>query len=139
MDIGQGELAQTLYVFKSKPKETDIISNKIIPDKVGFVIGHFPYVSHIYRDQSRHTGSEASQRQSLAEKLMGAAFFVQNHKLQLFETSNFYQDQVKQVVDHLERMLKIEHPCNVRFSPPSTQHHLKLVFVPNLKLKSDIR
>lgn len=36
-------------------------------------------------------------------------------------------------------MLKIEHPSNVRCSPPSTQHHLKLVFVPNLKLKKEIR
>lgn len=59
-------------MFKCKPRDSDIISNKIIPDKVGFVVGHFPYVSHIYRDQLRPGQGETS----LAAKLMGAAFFV---------------------------------------------------------------
>ena len=37
---------QTLYVFKSKANAEDqSISAKIIPDKLGFVIGEFPYVS----------------------------------------------------------------------------------------------
>jgi len=42
--IGSGKV---LYSFKSKENPNSALPTKIIPDKIGFVIGQFAYVSEI--------------------------------------------------------------------------------------------
>jgi len=43
------------------------------------------------------------------------------------------------MVDHVEKLLKIEHPCNVKHPGGSTQHQLKIIFLPNLILRKDLK
>jgi hypothetical protein len=97
---------QELHVFKSKsPKmqndqnfeiEFNANKGKTIPDKIGFVIGDLPHLSPINRSQSQ----------------IGAALFASSQKLFLFEAKDFYQTQVLTIIDELESMLKVQHPCN---------------------------
>ena len=97
---------QELHIFKSKsPKmpndqnfeiEFNANQGKSIPDKIGFVIGDFPHLSPINQSQSQ----------------IGAALFASSQKLFLFEAKDFYQSQVLTIIDELETMLKVKHPCN---------------------------
>jgi hypothetical protein len=56
---------KTLFTFKSKENAQSALPSKMIPDKVGFVIGQFAYVSEI--------------------EGKGAAVFLKSAKHQLFE------------------------------------------------------
>jgi hypothetical protein len=87
--------SKVLYTFKSKENAESPIPQKMIPDKIGFAIGHFTYVAEIGQAQ-------------------GAAVFLKSSKHQLFEGKNYYSIQVQNVVEYLEKMLKIGHPCNVK-------------------------
>jgi hypothetical protein len=48
--ILQGQLTKTLHVFKSKP-------TKITPDKIGFIVGNFPYVSTLESTKGKNMGA----------------------------------------------------------------------------------
>lgn len=60
--------------------------------------------------------------------------------MELFEQRNFYQKQVVEILEHIENMLKVKHPCKMlKEDGKQNQNALKLVFVPNLFLRKDIR
>ena len=96
---------KTLFVFKSKPHhlfkenlEHDMHQKfKIIPDKIGFIIGNFDHLSCITEEETQ----------------LGSAFFINSQKMGLFEQRNFYQTQVCEVISHIENMLKTEHPSKL--------------------------
>lgn len=97
---------QELHIFKSKsPKmpsdqtyELEFNSNqgKIIPDKIGFIIGDLPHLSPITRYHTQ----------------IGAALFTSSQKSVLFESKDFYQSQVLSIIEELESMLKTKHPSS---------------------------
>lgn len=91
-DIETAEGTKTTFLFKSKENcGEDVplhphLTGQIIADRVGFVIGHFPYLSSL---------NFASD--NLSEEV-GMALFTSLHKLQLFEHNSFYLKQVQECV-----------------------------------------
>jgi hypothetical protein len=79
--VNKKDMAQdkTLFIFKSKDRT-------MIADKIGFIIGEFPYISNF--DQ-------------------GAALFTSNQKLQLFNAKNFYSNQIKEVIEYIQDIISM--------------------------------
>lgn len=132
--IGMKEISaknKDLHIFKSKTKiqapETGVLNpvieretkGKILPDKIGFVIGDLPHVSMIFKEK----GSQDIRQ-------IGAGLFVSASKMQLFESREFYSHQILAIVDDIEKMLRTKHACNQEGA--ENQAMLKMIFVPNL-------
>lgn len=98
----------------------------MLPDKIGFVIGDFSYLSYL-------SGSMQSlHRQQAAQSIIGAAFFTSAQKLSLFEANGFYNTQVIAALDSMEKMLKKRHPARTSNQESSNRNNLKILFLPNL-------
>ena len=93
----------------------------MIADKIGFIIGEFAHLSPISKHHTQ----------------IGAALFCSSQKMQLFESKDFYVSQILSIVEELETMLKMKHPCNDPIN--GNQGMIKMLFLPNLMPSSKVK
>lgn len=127
--IEDSDGSRALYIYKSKPRpEKQKLDTAALLDKIGFIIGHFPYYSVF--EQELVYGRSRTQIQ------LGLAMFASHQKHELFEAKNFYKQQIYSILKSMkDDIMKTEHPCKIQEEEPTNQHHLKMLFVPNLFLR----
>ena len=105
--IQSGSGQRSLYIYKNKPRpEKQKLDTATLLDKIGFIVGHFPYYSVF--EQELIQGRNRTQIQ------LGLAMFASHQKHELFEAKNFYKQQIYAILKSMkEDIMKVEHPCKI--------------------------